>query len=134
MEMNVGTVDIIIPIYNAYEDLQLCIDSIKKYTDLSVHTLILVNDKSPDQRIKPYLDQLADSNIQVIHNEENKGFSANINIGMSQSDHDVILLNSDTIVTPNWVEKMLDCAYSDSRIGTVTPLSNNATLCSIPNF
>lgn len=134
MEMNVGTVDIIIPIYNAYEDLQLCIDSIKKYTDLSVHTLILVNDKSPDQRIKPYLDQLADSNIQVIHNEENKGFSANINIGMSRSDHDVILLNSDTIVTPNWVEKMLDCAYSDSRIGTVTPLSNNATLCSIPNF
>ena len=42
-------------------------------------------------------------------NEKNKGFSNNINLGMSQSeDKDVILLNSDTIVTKNWVEKMLN--------------------------
>lgn len=134
MKMNVGKVDIIIPIYNAYEDLQKCIESLKKYTDLSVHTLVLINDKSPDNRIKPYLDQLEEEHIKVIHNKENRGFSGNINIGMSISDHDVILLNSDTIVTPNWVEKMLDCAYSDNRIATVTPLSNNATLCSVPNF
>ena len=26
-------VDIIIPIYNAYEELQLCVESIKKYTN-----------------------------------------------------------------------------------------------------
>lgn len=137
MKMDVGKVDIIIPIYNAYEDLQLCIESLRKYTDLSVHTLVLINDKSPDSRIKLYLDQMAEKNIgniKVIHNKENRGFSGNINIGMSISDHDVILLNSDTIVTPNWVEKMLNCAYSDDRIATVTPLSNNATLCSIPNF
>lgn len=132
-------VDIIIPIYNAYEDLQLCLASIKQYTDLSIHTLILINDNSPDKRIKPYLDQIVDtwivdSSIQVIHNKENKGFSGNINLGMSVSNRDVILLNSDTVVTSNWVEKLLRCAYSDNRIATVTPLSNNATLCSVPNF
>lgn len=132
--MEIRKVDIVIPIYNAYEDLQLCIASIKKYTDLSVHTLVLINDKSPDKRIKPYLDQMAGEMIRVIHNEENRGFSGNINLGMSISDHDVILLNSDTIVTPDWVEKMLDCAYREERIATVTPLSNNATLCSVPNF
>lgn len=126
--------DIIIPIYNAFDDLTLCVESILKHTDLTVHGLICINDKSPDERIRPYLDQLSGEHITVIHNEENKGFSANINIGMSVSQRDVILLNSDTVVTRDWVEKMLACAYSDERIATVTPLSNNATLCSVPEF
>lgn len=129
-------VDIIIPIYNAFEDLNICINSLKKYTNLNKHRVILVNDNSPDERIRPYLNQLAQEDaFIVVHNETNKGFSANINIGMSQSeDRDVILLNSDTVLTANWVDKMLECAYSNPSIGTVTPLSNNATLCSVPNF
>lgn len=129
-------VDIIIPIYNAYEELCVCLESLYKYTDLKKNRLILINDNSPDERIKTYLDeQLSDEkNIIVIHNSQNKGFSGNINIGMSQSEvNDVILLNSDTVLTKNWVEKLRACAYRDAGIGTVTPLSNNATLCSVPN-
>ena len=129
------SIDIIIPIYNAFDDLKICLDSIYKNTNLIKNRLILINDNSPDQRIKPFLDQQVRENVIVIHNEKNKGFSNNINIGMKQSsDNDVILLNSDTIVTSNWVEKLENCAYSDPAIGTVTPLSNNATLCSVPNF
>lgn len=128
-------IDIIIPIYNAYDDLKICLESIYQYTDLLNNRLILINDNSSDERIKSFLDEQKKENVIVIHNEKNKGFSNNINLGMSQSeDKDVILLNSDTIVTKNWVEKMVACAYSDSSIGTVTPLSNNATLCSVPNF
>lgn len=131
-------VDIIVPIYNAYEDLQICLKSIYENTDLQANRLVLINDNSPDERIKPFLDEQKnkiDGQVIVIHNIENKGFSNNINLGMQQSDaNDVILLNSDTIVTKNWVEKMVACAYSDGSIGTVTPLSNNATLCSVPNF
>ncbi len=128
-------VDIIIPVYNALEDLQRCLTSIYCHTDLKKHRLILINDNSPDNQVRPYLDTQKKENIIVIHNESNKGFSHNINLGIRQSeDRDVILLNSDTIVTKGWVEKMLACAYSDSSIGTVTPLSNNATLCSVPNF
>lgn len=131
----IKSVDIIIPIYNAYEDLVICLDSIYKNTDLNKNRLILINDNSPDPRIKEILDKQIKKNVIVIHNEVNKGFSNNINIGMSQSDdNDVILLNSDTVVTSNWVEKIEKCAYHDSAIGTVTPLSNNATLCSVPLF
>lgn len=129
------TVDIIIPVYNAYEDLQICLNSVKKYTDLNRHRVIIVNDNSPDERIKIYLDSQVAKNIIVFHNEQNRGFSNNINLGMNQSDeNDVILLNSDTVVTRNWVEKLLQCAYSSQEIGTVTPVSNNATLCSVPVF
>ena len=133
MSKRTEAVDIIIPVYNGYEDLQLCIPSVKKYTDLTKNRVILINDCSPDERIAPYLDGLAQENIVVLHNEKNLGFSANINKGMAQSaNRDVLLLNSDTIVTEGWLEKIRACAYRDPAIGTVTPLSNSATLCSVP--
>lgn len=135
MALSNRNVDIIIPIYNAFDDLVQCFESIQKWTGLTRNRLILVNDKSPDERVYEYLEKIRKGNIIVIHNEKNKGFSANINIGMAQSEeNDVILLNSDTVVTKNWVEKLQACAYSDRTIATVTPLSNNATLCSVPNF
>ena len=128
-------IDVVIPIYNAYDDLCKCIDSIKRHTDLTKDRLILINDCSPDERIKPYLESLAGENIIFIDNEVNRGFSANVNIGMQYSkDRDVLLLNSDTIVTKGWLDKIHRCAYSNSTIGTVTPMSNSATLCSYPIF
>ncbi|MDE5872410.1 MAG: glycosyltransferase, partial [Lachnospiraceae bacterium] len=129
-----GPIDIIVPVYNAYEDLLKCIDSLKKYTDLSIDRLILINDCSPDERIAEYMQSL-EKNIVVITNEKNMGFSNNINMGMKYSDdRDVVLLNSDTIVSRGWVDKIVECAYSKEEIGTVTPMSNSATLCSFPNM
>lgn len=126
-------IDIIIPIYNGYEDLIKCIESVKKYTDLSLDRVIMINDCSPDQRIKPLLENEAAENIIFIDNDKNMGFSNNVNKGMLYSeDRDVILLNSDTIVTNGWVDKLYRCAYSQDTIGTVTPMSNSATLCSYP--
>lgn len=128
-------VDIIVPIFNAYDDLRQCVESVKKYTNLEQHRLILINDLSSDERVAIYLDSLVNESIVVIHNNKNSGFSANINKGLEQSiDNDVILLNSDAIVTRNWVDKILLCAYSDDTIATVTPLSNNATIYSVPEF
>lgn len=127
-------VDIIIPVYNAYDDLVLCFESILRNTNLQENRVIFINDKSTDNRIKPYLESIVDSNIIFIENNENLGFSATVNKGIKYSTKDVILLNTDTIVTRNWCEKIIACAYSKANIGTVTPLSNNATLSSIPNF
>lgn len=130
-------VDIIIPIYNALDDLKICLKSLYNNTDLNWNRLILINDCSSDSGVFPFLEQQCclDKNVIVINNECNKGFSANINIGMAQStENDVILLNSDTVLTARWVEKLQECAYSRKEIGTVTPVSNNATLCSVPLF
>lgn len=126
--------DIIIPIYNAFDDLKSCLESVYRHTNLEQNRLILINDNSSDLRINDYLKiQSNRNNVIIITNSINKGFSANINIGFKQSNNnDVILLNSDTIVTKDWVEKIERCAYSNDWIGTVTPLSNNATLCSVP--
>lgn len=134
-EDHMRCVDIIVPIYNAFEDLAICLESIYRNTDLKHNRLILINDNSTDEKIVPYLEKQKQENILVFHNESNQGFSNNINLGMKQSlVNDVILLNSDTIVTEGWVKKICKCAYSDAAIGTVTPVSNNATLCSVPVF
>ncbi|MEG2673191.1 MAG: glycosyltransferase, partial [Ruthenibacterium sp.] len=120
-------VDIIIPVFNARQELMQCVESIRRNTDLTRHRVLLINDKSTDVQMTPYLDNLSSPEFTVLCNENNLGFSATVNYGMGYDEtRDVILLNSDTIVTENWVEKLLACADSDLSIGTVTPLSNNA--------
>jgi len=44
---------------------------------------------------------------------------------------DVVLLNSDAYVFPEWF-KRLSAHADDPNVATVTPLSNNATICSYP--
>lgn len=131
-------IDIIVPIYNAYEFTEECIKSVIKSTDLTTHTLVLINDKSPDEKILPMLQKYEKENenlnIVVLDNEENMGFVKTVNKGMQYSKNDVILLNSDTEVTKNWIEKIQKCAYSNQYIATVTPLTNNGTIASVPNF
>ena len=131
-------IDIIVPIYNAYKYTEECLKSLIKNTDLKAHRLLLINDKSPDERILPMLQKYAkensNKNIVVLENEENSGFVKTVNNGMKYSQNDVILLNSDTEVTENWLEKIMECAYSNEYIATVTPFTNNGTIFSIPNF
>jgi len=129
-----NTCDIIIPVYNAYDCLNPCIDSVLLHTDMSANRLILINDASPDKRILPLLKEYEGrQNVIVLDNEVNLGFVGTVNRGMKHSaENDVLLLNSDTVVTENWLKKMQECAYSRDEIATVTPLSNNATLASIP--
>ena len=131
-------IDIIVPVYNAYEFTEECIKSVIKNTDLTAHTLVLINDKSPDEKILPmllkYKKENSDKKIVVLDNEQNMGFVKTVNKGMKYSENDVILLNSDTEVTSNWIEKIQKCAYSNEYIATVTPLTNNGTIASVPNF
>lgn len=136
-EQNIS-VDIIIPVYNAYDYTKKCIETVIENTDLKQNTLVVINDKSPDEKILPMLREFekkyVDLNICVLDNEENVGFVKTVNLGMSHSKNDVVLLNSDTEVTKNWLEKMKKVAYLKENVATVTPLSNNATLASVPNF
>jgi len=63
----------------------------------------------------------------------NCGYPATTNAGIrAAAGRDAILLNSDTLVPPGWIERLREAAYSGSDIGTATPLSNDATLFSYP--
>ena len=86
--------DIIIPIYNAYDAVKECIKTVINNTNLKENRLILINDKSTDERILPLLNNFkeenADKNIIVLANENNLGFVGTVNKGMKYSDNDVL--------------------------------------------
>ena len=127
--------DIIIPVYNAFDCLAPCIDSVIANTDFDVAHLFLIDDKSPDKRVLPLLEKYAKrypAKITLLKNEKNLGFVKTVNRGMKKSVNDVLLLNSDTEVPSGWLNEIMKCAYSGKMIATVTPLSNNATLASVP--
>jgi len=129
-------VDIVVPVYNAFDWTRRCLSAVLSFTVGIPYRLIVVDDGSTDQRLLEYLAYLEsrNSNVIVLRNRKNVGFLESVNRGMSFSNNDVVLLNTDAIVTYDWLSKLRACAYSDDRIATVTPISNNATVCSVPEF
>ncbi len=130
-----STYDILIPIYNAYEHVERCVESVLQHTD-PAHGVILLDDASTDVRILLLLHGFAarDARVRVVEATYNLGFVGNMNRGFSLSLRDVVILNSDTEVTPGWLERLDRCRLSRSDIGIVSPLSNNATILSVPRF
>lgn len=124
-----GPVDVIVPVAGAPEPFARCLDSLLAHTDLERDRLIVVLD-GPQPPEMPRLPEGA----LILKNPERQGFVVSVNRGMSVSDQDVILLNSDTQVTARWVDKLQEAAYSAPEIATVTPFSNSATICSLPRF
>jgi len=126
---------IIIPVYNALEEVKSCLDSVLKNTPLSNNiNVIVINDCSPDKHIKPMLRQYKNiPNIIIKNNLTNLGYTRNVNKGAKLAkNRDIILLNSDTVVTPNWIRNLIVAAYSKDNIGTVTAVSNNSGAFSVP--
>lgn len=134
-----ASVDIIICVYNALEDVKLCIESVTKCTKDPYH-IILVDDNSAEST-RHFLEKIASQDslrftlIQNDRPDAKHGYTYASNIGLHASKADyVVLLNSDTIVTNGWVDRMIACAQSDENIGVVGPLSNTASWQSIPDI
>jgi len=128
-------IDVVVPIYNAYDDFEKCLYSLFKYQN--IYRIVLIDDCSTDKRIKEFLDTLKEyesERFRIMENDENIGYLKTVNKGMKMSKNDVILVNTDTIVTNGFARKMRACAYSDNSIATVTPFTNNGMMCSIPEF
>lgn len=129
-------VDIIIPVYRGLPATRTCIESVLSATNKTPHEVIVFNDASPEPAIAQYLTELAHAGrITLLTNAQNMGFVATVNRALAlDSDHDVLLLNSDTAVSGDWLDRIVAQAATDAKIGTVTPFSNNATICSYPHI
>lgn len=129
-------IDIIVPVYRGLEETRACLESVFRSTNIEPYRLIVINDCSPDRELVEWLREEAQVRpMLLLENPQNLGFVATVNRGMSQSDrHDVLLLNSDTEVSADWIDRLHRAAYSAPDIATVTPFSNNATICSYPAF
>lgn len=129
------TVDIVVPIYNALDALRDCLNSLLRETTLP-YTLICVDDASALET-REFLAEFSEGfpHVRIVTNSENIGYTRNVNRGIESSTADwVCILNSDCIVTTNWLERLMDVAISSSKVGIVSPLSNAASYQSIPRI
>lgn len=128
-------IDIIVCVHNALEDVERCLQSILKHTTLP-YRIILVDDGS-DSPTEVFLKKFKENypDLILIRNDEAKGYTFAANIGMRASTAPYfILLNSDTIVTPGWVDRLYRAMQLDNSIAVVGPLSNTASWQSIPRL
>ena len=128
------TLDIVIPVYRGEAETRACLASVFSSANHRRVEVVVVDDASPEPAISAWLKELAaEGHITLIAHAENKGFVQSVNDGMSlHRDRDVVLLNSDTEVAPGWVDRLMAHFENDPTIGTATPFSTNATICSYP--
>ena len=101
-------VSIIIPIYNAEEYLDDCINTVRNqtYKDLEI---ILINDGSTDQSLDICKRHDSEDDRIILIDKKNGGVSAARNIGLDIMSGDYLLLvDSDDYVELNIVERLLD--------------------------
>jgi O-antigen biosynthesis protein len=135
----VGTlaIDIIIPIYNGFDYLEPLFRSLLSHTSIP-YRLIVVEDASPDIRVRSFLRELlrasADTNILLIENAENLGFVGSVNKAVAEVRNHFVLLNSDTEVPPNWLERLMFPILEMDKVASTTPFTNSGTICSFPHY
>ncbi|WBU63886.1 glycosyltransferase [Paracoccus aerodenitrificans] len=131
-------VTIIMPVYQGHDLMVQAVDRVRRHTDLPWH-LVVIDDASPDKRIGPFLDRLANElgpdRMTLLSNPQNMGFIGSVNRGFDiareRGDH-VVLLNTDAFVSEGWASRVLAPILADPSISSVTPMSSNAEIANIP--
>ena len=130
------SIDVVVCVHNALEDVRVCLWSLVAKSDRPFR-LIVVNDGS-DAATTAYLESVAATNpkVTLIHNAEPPhGYTIAANLGMREATADyVVVLNSDTIVTFGWLQRLVDSGESNDGIGILGPLSNAASHQSVPRL
>ncbi len=118
-------VSIIIPSYNAYDYLILCVKAIKETLLEGSYELIIVDNASTDERVLDYLDSLSD--VRLIKNTVNHGFAGACNQGakMAAPGNALLILNNDAILLPNSFLYMR-MALLEKRTAAVSCMTNYA--------
>ena len=113
-------VSIVIPSYNDIPFLTKCLESIAITCSEFDYEVIVVDDycqPSNSQKLR----QLEGGRVRVIFKDKRRGFAVTVNRGMREARHDIVLLNSDIVTLPGWLEALQFAAYEgDPLVGLVS--------------
>lgn len=94
---------ILIPTWNNFDFLKLCIESIEKNSTFKHQIIVHVNE-GIDETI-PYLES---KNILFTHSQENIGICKALNLAAEKTTTDyIVYMNDDMYVLPNWDAEIL---------------------------
>jgi len=121
-------VSIILLTWNQWHYTEKCLASIRRHTS-EPYELIIVDNGSTDGTAEN-LKALAakDNRCRLVLNADNRGYAAGCNQGIQAAlGKYLVLLNNDTVVTPEWLSGLLECHSSHPLAGIVGPLTNSAS-------
>jgi GT2 family glycosyltransferase/glycosyltransferase involved in cell wall biosynthesis len=133
-----GEVALCIPLHGAHAEFVECIRSVLAHTPVET-PIVVADDASPDDRSRRFLEEL-DAAVELEHrvfytrSEENRGFVLTVNDAFERvAPADVIVLNSDCLVTDGWFEAMRSAAGESTLVATVSVFTNHGTILSLPH-
>lgn len=120
------TVSIVMVTYGNLPLTKLAVETVLTNTGYASYELIIIDNASTDGTQR-YLQTLSSvhSNINIVLNEENKGFAAANNQGLNIAGGDIVVfLNNDTAVPPGWLRRLIS-HLADGNVGAVGPVTNS---------
>lgn len=124
---------LLMPVYRGLAQTRAALHSVLAAAPKGA-VVIVVDDCTPEPALARWLDGLAaQKRILLRRHERNLGFCAAVNTGLKAAkNRDVLLLNADILLPPGAIETLREVAYTHAATGTVTPLSNEASILSYP--
>lgn len=109
---------IVIVSWNTKDLLKECLESIVKNTTATSYEIYVVDNNSSDETCAMVSSEFP--NVKLIENKYNAGFAKANNQAVELSDSKyILLLNPDTIVLPNAIDRMLKYIKANSNVGIV---------------
>ncbi len=125
-------VTVVIPVFNGGDVVRHCLESVCRHSHGA--RIVVIDDGSTNPATVALIDEVARTGpVEVVRHDRNWGYTRTANHGMELAgDDDLVLLNSDAVVGPNWLSKLALVAYSEDRVATVTAISDNAGAMAFP--
>jgi GT2 family glycosyltransferase len=128
------SVDVVVCVHDALAETRECLWSLLAKAERRLR-LIVVDDGS-EAPAASFLRAFADRNpaVTLIRREQPPhGYTLAANRGLEASTGDyVVLLNSDTVLSPGWLSAIVAAGEARPEVGVLGPLSNAATHQSVP--
>jgi GT2 family glycosyltransferase len=130
-----GQAVVCIPVYGAPDLFAECLTSVLVNTPRDVPILI-ADDASPDPAIERFVTSLRERlahEVFYLRQPTNLGFPGNVNAACAAvAPADIVVLNSDCVVSGGWLEGLRRAAYSDALVASASALTNHGTILSVP--
>lgn len=112
-------VTVIIPNYNGMKYLPDCLEALTTQTGSVTFGVLVVDNGSTDESLLFLQEHFP--KVEVLALPENTGFCHAVNIGIKKADSPyVILLNNDTKVLPEFVEKLYQAILDKEKVFSVS--------------
>jgi GT2 family glycosyltransferase len=112
--------------YNGEEDTKNCLRSLKNIDTTNLDVSITVLDNGSKQMLEVPTTQMP-PNTTILRSDSNLGFTSGNNLAIRnicehQTPDYILLLNNDTVVDPQFLRQLVECAEKNENVGIVTPL------------